>query len=203
MKKITLCVVWFIIFAMTGFGVPKNTGDSDIPLVWNPSETVRSFEAIDLTVYNNVRFMIKPFKDARKRPAEIGVNIESEDEELLVTTGDNVAEWLTDRFSELFVALDVDVVDKDGSIILQAEIIRFFVTEKATYKAEVELKIRLLSTNNDVLWEGMARGKATRFGRSFTAENYNEALSNATIYAVHSLLRDEDFINAVKRSLPI
>jgi hypothetical protein len=200
MRKIIVCFLWLFLLTNNGYSKQK---DNRIPLIWSPTETVRNLDSIDLTVFNDVQFMFKTFQDARKRPDEIGVNIESEDEELIVVTRDNVASWLTDRFKELFVAFDVAVVESDGILVIEAEIIRFFVTEKSTYKGEVELKVRLLSANGDILWDGMASGKATRFGRSFSSENYYEALSNATIYAVHELLRKDDFKSAVKKVLPL
>jgi hypothetical protein len=176
----------------------------NIPLEWKPRETISSFDAIDLTAFQKVTFMVKPFNDVRKRPAEIGQNVEKRlaDRVLLVTTKDNVAAWLTDRFAQVLREFDVDVAKNTGTLSLEADVVKFFVTEESVYKADVALKIRLRSKNNDVLWEGLVSASSTNFGRSYSAENYYEGLSNATITVVHTVLMNEQFKQAIKKNTP-
>jgi hypothetical protein len=173
----------------------------DIPLEWKPTEDARSLKAIDLSVYQNAHFMIMPFNDFRKKPAEIGVNIEKRfsNKELPVTTKDNVARWVTYYFSKTLSDFDMDVVKDKGNLTLEADIMKFFVTEQSLYKSEVALKIRLLSKTKVVLWEEMISGESVRFGKSYFATNYYEALSNAVMSAVHSLLKNESFKKAVQK----
>jgi hypothetical protein len=156
---------------------------------------------VDLTLFHNIYFMVKPFKDFRKNPAELGVNIERKgtNQDLPVTTKDNVAQWLTFNFSRTLSNFGINVVQDKGSLTLEADILNFFVTEKSVYKGLVAMKVRLLSKSNAVLWEQMVSGESTRFGRSYTAPNYYEALSNAVIYAVYSLLRNDSFQRAVQK----
>jgi hypothetical protein len=174
----------------------------DIPLVWKPTDPVSTYGAIDMTVYKNARFVIMPFGDARKRPSEIGQNTEKKfaGKDMLVTTKDSVPDWLTDKIAKTLADFDVTVVKADGTVILEADIVKFFVTEASMYKAEVSLKVRLKSKTNAVVWEGMTTGSASRFGSSYKAENYHEALSNATISAVHGLLKNDAFIEAVQKT---
>jgi hypothetical protein len=202
--KIRTCILFFlfVLLSVPAYGDQGNGELKDIPLLWKPTDAIKSYQAIDLTVYKNAQFMIKPFADARLKPSEIGLNIEKKrsNGELLVTTKDNVAEWLTDQFSKTLSAFDIDVVKNNGTFTLEAEVVKFFVTEKSTYKAEVALKVRLLSKSNAVIWEGMTSGSATRFGKSYKAENYYEALSNATVTVVHALLKEEAFKRAVQKN---
>jgi len=174
----------------------------NIPLEWKPTETISAQDAIDMTVFHNVKFIVKPFNDFRKRPEEIGKNVEKRGtvRVLLVTTKDNVAAWMTDRFAKILEEFDIDVVKAGGALVLDADIVKFFVTEESVYKAEVALKVKLKSPSGAVLWEGMTAGSATRFGSSYKAENYYEALSNAAISAVHGLLKSEAFKQAVQKS---
>jgi hypothetical protein len=44
----------------------------DIPLEWKPTNAISSYGAIDMTVYKKARFVVMPFGDTRKKPAEIG-----------------------------------------------------------------------------------------------------------------------------------
>ncbi len=199
-----LYLVWLTMLLIFGSSVGALADEpllKDIPLIWNPTEDVRTFKPVDLTKFQNIHFMIKPFKDFRKNPAEIGVNIErkSASQDLPVTTKDNVALWLTFNFSRTLSNFGVDVVQDKGNLTLEADILNFFVTEKSIYKGLVGLKVRLLSKSNAVLWEEMISGDATRFGRSYTAPNYYEALSNSVIYAAYSLLKNESFQRVVQK----
>jgi hypothetical protein len=173
----------------------------DIPLEWRPTDDVRSLKAIDLSVFQNTHFMISPFNDLRKKPTEIGVNIERRlsSQELLVTTKDNVASWVTYYFSKTFSDFDMNVVKEKGNLTLEADIMKFFVTEQSIYKGQVALKVRLLSKTKAVIWEEMVSGESVRFGKSYSATNYYEALSNALISAVHLLLKNDAFKNAVQK----
>ena len=174
----------------------------DIPLEWKPTKPVSSYGAIDMTVYKNARFVITPFGDARKRPSEIGQNIERRlaDRDLLITTKDSVPDWLTYNVAKVLSDFDVTVVKTNGNVILEAEVIKFFVTEKTIYQAEVSLKVKLKSAANKVIWEEMITGNASRFGSSYKAENYYEVLSDATISAIHSLLKNDSFVKAVQKT---
>jgi hypothetical protein len=190
-----------LILASSLFALADVPELKDIPLQWKPSEDVRTFRAIDLSVFHDAHFMVKPFTDVRKKPNEIGINIEKRlaDRDLLVTTKDNVPQWLTSHFSRTLSNFGIDVVEDKGNFTLQAEVVKFFVTEKTLYKGEVALKIRLLSKSNTVIWEELVSGESTRFGRSYLPDNYYEALSNAVIYAVHYLLKDNSFQRAVQK----
>ena len=189
---------------------PQNAGDSseyagssllNIPLLWRPTDTISALDAIDLTAFQNVSFTIKPFNDVRNNPSEIGVNVEkkSSDNVRYVTTRDNVAEWLTDRFGRVLSEFDIAVIKDGGTMSLEADIIKFYVTEESLYKANIGLKIRLRSKKGDLLWEGMIAVSASRWGGSYKAENYYEALSNACIDVAYSLLKNNSFLQAVKK----
>jgi hypothetical protein len=189
--------------------VPENTsvtsdyaGSSllNIPLVWRPTETISALDAIDLTAFHNKSFTVKPFTDLRRKPSEIGKNVENGSlrNTRYVTTRDNVAAWLTDRFGNILSEFDITVVKDGGTLLLEADIIKFYVTEESVYKADIGLKIRVKSKKGDVLWEGVVAVTANRWGKSYTADNYYEALSNACIDVVSNLLKSDSFMQAVK-----
>jgi hypothetical protein len=106
---------------------------------------------------------------------------------------------VTFNFSRTLSNFGLDVVQDQGHLTLEADIVNFFVTEKSVYKGLLSLKVRLLSKSNAVIWEEMISGDATRFGRSYSAPNYYEALSNAVIYAAYSLLKNDSFQRAVQK----
>lgn len=174
----------------------------NIPLLWKPTVTVSAMGAIDLTVFQNKSFTIKPFNDLRTNPSEIGKNVEKKlsDKVLLVTTRDNVAAWLTDRVASVLREFEAPVVKEGGTMSLEADIVKFYVTEESVYKADVGLKIRARSKTGDVIWEGMIAVSNQNWGSSYKAENYYEVLSNTCIDAVNALLKSDSFLQAVQKT---
>jgi len=174
----------------------------NIPLVWKPTVTISALGAIDLSAFQNAKITIKPFTDLRLKPSEIGKNVEKRMSEkgLLVTTRDNVAAWVTDKFGLILREFDVPVVTEGGGMAIEADIVKFFVTEESTYKADVGLKIRLKSKTGDVVWEGMIAVTNKRWGNSYKADNYYELLSNSCIDVVQNLLKNDSFIQAVQKN---
>ncbi len=194
-------VVLILVFGSFLYALADEPELKDIPLRWKPTEDVRSLKAIDLSIFKNAHFVIKPFTDLRKKPNEIGINAEKRlsSKDLLVTTKDNVAQWLTYQFSRTLSDFSIDVVKDKGNLTLEGDIVKLFVMEKSVYKGEVALKLKLLSKSNAVLWEEIISGESTRFGRSYLVDNYYESLSNAVIFAVQSLLQNNAFQRAVQK----
>jgi hypothetical protein len=174
----------------------------NISLEWRPTESIGARDAIDVSSFMKATFFIAPFTDAREKPEEIGKNIERRgtDRDLPVTTKENVAAWLTYRVGQVLSELGVDVARDKGTFTLEGEIRKFYVIESSTYKGEVGLKIRLRAKNNDVVWEGMVTGSASRFGSSYKADNYYEALSDSVLTAIAGLLKNDEFRQAVKKN---
>ena len=74
---------------------------------------------------------------------------------------------------------------------------KFFVREESTYKSTVEIHLKVIDQDGKTLWNGLASGEATRFGRSYQAENYYEVLSDAVVNTVSSMLQAADFRKAM------
>lgn len=172
----------------------------NIPLLWKPTVSISAFGAIDLTAFQNALVTVKPFNDLRMNPSEIGKNVEKKHSgmNLTVTTKDNVAAWLTDKFASILQEFEVPVVAEGGAISLEADIVKFYVTEESEYKANVGLKIRARSKTGTVIWEGMIAVSNTQWGSSYKAENYYKLLSNTCIDAVYALLKTDSFLQAVR-----
>jgi len=203
MKSISLLsIVLCIAFVTPSYGAQTTAGLKDIPLAWQPTDTVSSYGKIDLTVYQNTQFVIKPFTDVRKQPSEIGINTEKRfsGKDMLVTTNQNVADWLTDKFSKVLPQFGINVVTDNGTFFVNAAVDKFFVTEGSRYNAEISLSVTLTTKNGVVVWQGMTTGSDSFYGRSFKAYNYYEALSNATISAIHAMLNDDAFQKAVREN---
>jgi hypothetical protein len=82
-------------------------------------------------------------------------------------------------------------------VTIHGEVKRFFVRETSTYQSEVIVHVTVLAQDGQKLWSGDAVGDARRFGRSYKLDNYYEALSNAIVNAVSSMLQSEEFGRAL------
>ncbi|MDA8430333.1 MAG: hypothetical protein M0T70_13855 [Geobacteraceae bacterium] len=194
-----LCLVVCSAAVAPGYGAQTPPPLKNIALAWKPTDAIGSYGAIDAGAYRNAHFVIRPFSDARQNPAEIGVNIEKRfsGQDMRVTTHQKVAGWLTARCAAVFSQFGLDVAGSKGTFVVDAAVVKFFVSEDSEYHGEVSLEVTLTAKNGKIVWKGATTGSATRFGHSYEAENYYEALSNATISAVHGLLNSDSFRRAV------
>jgi Uncharacterized lipoprotein len=139
---------------------------------------------------------IAPFTDARDNKELIGENREDHTPKL-VTTTDDVGTFVSKNIRQLFDQAGVKTVDGNGEVIIQGEVKKFFVREESTYKSTVEIHLTVIDQSGKTLWNGLASGEATRFGRSYQAENYYEVLSDAVVNTVSSMLQATDFQKAM------
>jgi hypothetical protein len=137
-----------------------------------------------------------PLTDGRDNKELIGENRE-DDTPKLVTTTDDVGTFVSKNIRQLFDQAGVKTVDGNGEVIIKGEVKKFFVREESTYKSTVEIHLMVIDQNGKTLWNGLASGEGTRFGRSYQAENYYEVLSDAVVNTVSSMLQAADFQKAM------
>jgi len=169
-----------------------STGLENIPLLWKPTTGMFSIGSAELAELQNARLQIDPVTDIRENAALIGENRE-EQTPRQVTTPDDVSAFVTSRMKALMSTAGIKVVDSGGTAILKTELRQFFVEETATYQAGVILRVTLTDPDGNVLWSGLTSGAASRFGRSYKADNYYETLSDSLVGAVQQLLQNRGF----------
>jgi len=163
-----------------------------IPLEWRPTSELQ-LGTIQMTAST---VAIAPFTDARDNKELIGENRE-DDTPKPVTTTDDVGTFVSKHIRQLFDQAGVKTVDSNGEVIITGEVKKFFVREESTYKSTVEVHLTVIDQAGKILWNGIASGDATRFGRSYKAENYYEVLSDAVVNTVSSMLLAADFEKAL------
>jgi len=139
---------------------------------------------------------IAPFTDDRDNKEIIGENRE-DDTPKPVSTTDDVGTFVSKNIRQLFNQAGVKTLDSDGDVTIKGEVKKFFVREDSTYKSTVEIHLTVVDQEGKTLWNGLASGDATRFGRSYRAENYYEVLSDAVVNTVSSMLQAADFQKAI------
>jgi hypothetical protein len=187
-------IVFVALLAASGGAMAKDL--SNIPLVWSPTQSFAEFGAVDLNGINNVKVQFNAFTDVRKNPPLIAENHEKEPVRQ-VTTKDNVAAFVTDHVKETFSKAGINVVDNGGDVIVSGEIRDFFVNESDQYVGNITVYITVTNTSGKVLWQGIAGGGSTNFGRSYKADNYYETLSNAVLKLSSSMLNSPGFHSAL------
>jgi Uncharacterized lipoprotein len=163
-----------------------------IPLQWRPTSDLRLGTA-QMTASS---VTVAPFSDSRDDKEVIGENRE-EGVPRPVTTADDVGAFVSTHVRQLLDEAGVKTVDSNGAVTIKGEVKKFFAREGNTYKSEVAIHLTVIDRDGKTLWNGLASGEATRFGRSYKAENYYEVLSDAVVNTVSSMLQASDFQKAL------
>jgi uncharacterized lipoprotein YajG len=85
--------------------------------------------------------------------------------------------------------------------VLEAELLQYTVVEGGTFAGTVQIRATVRRGNSGQEWSKIYTGTAKRFGRSHSADNYNEALSNALQDATSQLVTDDEFAHAVNPAI--
>jgi len=186
----TISAALLLTLAMTASSKTKIL--DHIPLQWRPTSALR----LGTTQMTASTVTIADFTDARDNKEQIGENRE-DDTPKPVTTSDDVGTFVSKNIRQLFDQAGVKTVDGNGDVIIKGEVKKFFVREESTYKSTVEVHLTVIDQAGKSLWNGLASGEATRFGRSYLAENYYEVLSDAVVNTVSSILQAAEFQKAM------
>jgi hypothetical protein len=174
-------------------------GLQNIPLQWKPTSSFSQMGTIDLsggTVTTKIHF--DPLVDTRQNPTLVAENREKP-EVRQVTTSSDVAAFVTDHLKDTMRSAGLSVVDAAADVTVSGEIRKFFVAEDSTYNGEISLMIHVKDGAGKELWAGVINGDATRFGRSYKAENYFEVMSDMLLRATYNLLATDGFRAALAK----
>ena len=171
----------------------------NIPLQWKPTSSFSQMGTIDLsggTIATKIHF--DPLVDTRQNPTLVAENREKA-EVRQVTTSSDVAAFVTDHLKDTVRSAGLSVVDAAADVTVSGEIRKFFVAEDSTYNGEISLMIHVKDGAGKELWSGVINGDATRFGRSYKAENYFEVMSDMLLRATYNLLATDGFRAALAK----
>ena len=173
-------------------------GLENIPLQWKPTSVFSELGTIDLsgaTITTKIHFDL--LVDTRQNPTLVAENREKADKVRQMTTSSDVAGFVTDHLKDSLHGAGLTFVDSGADVSISGEIRQFFVTEMATYNGEVSLLIRVKNNAGKELWAGIATGDSTRWGRSYSAANYYETISDMLLRATYNLLANPGFRDAL------
>lgn len=196
MKYLVAGLIAFLVAGCGHMAMNDDTHASTIPLIWKPTKDFARSGTTDTTGRASARLRVE-VTDNRGDPEVIGRNSEKIPPRK-VTTPDSVAAFVSEHMKQLIAVNGTTEVDDTGPVILKVEIQQFLVEETEIYNGDVRLKITLVNSSGTEVWTGITRGTSIRFGRSYSAENYYEALSDSLIDAVHNLMRSATFHSALE-----
>ena len=200
MRQQFLAAAFFGSLFVNGTVFAGGAGLQNIPLQWKPTSNFSAMGTIDLsggTVTTKIHF--DPLVDTRQNPTLVAENREKADKVRPMTTSTDVAAFVTDHLKDTVRSAGLSVVDTDGDVSVSGEIRKFFVTEDNTYNGEISLMIHVKDKAGKELWAGVINGDATRWGRSYKAENYFEVMSDMLLRATYNLLSTDGFRAALAK----
>ena len=189
--------ILMVLLTMSAAAYARSSPLEHIPLQWKPTSDLQ----LGTTQMSQAQIQFEAFQDVRDNKQAIGENLEDANPKP-VTTTDDVGAFVSTHMRGLFDHAGLKTVASGGSIIIKGEVKDFFVREANTYKSTVAVHLTVLDRDGKTLWTGLASGDATRFGRSYKAENYYEALSDAVVNTVSSMLQSPQFQSALAGHAP-
>jgi hypothetical protein len=184
--------LFVMLLAVTLVAYAKTALLEHVRLHWKPTSELK-LSAMEMS---QAPIQFETFQDVRDNKEAIAENLE-DDKPKPVTTTDDVGTFVSTHMRELFDRAGLKTVDSNGDVTIKGEVKQFFVRETSTYKSEVVVHVTVVGRGGKTLWSGLASGDATRFGRSYKLENYDEVLCDAIVNTVSSMLQSAEFQKAL------
>jgi len=183
---------------LCGAAASRAASLENVPLLWKPTSTLGEMGAIDLTgAVGTTKVRVDGFVDTRQNPSLVAENREKADKVRQMTTSSDVAAFVTEHMKDTLRRAGLNIVDDGAEVVLSGEIRQFFVTEVNTYGGELSILVHLKNTGGKELWSGVVAGDSTRWGRSYSAENYYETMSDMLLRGAFNLLANPGFREAL------
>lgn len=131
-------------------------------------------------------------RDLRQDPYFVGIH---EDIGHVVRTRDNVAQYTSSRIADMLLAAGARL-NEPATTNVDADLLEYRVDEGGTFKGLVRIRVAV-RRDGAVVWTGTYDGTSKRWGKDYSPENFNEALSNALAEATSKLVQDEGFGRAL------
>ena len=165
----------------------------NFPLTYSPTEQLKPNWTVML---GEQKLYLKPVIDARNTESiNVGKNVEKNVPYLICTSKNNAADFVSQAFQTIFSGLGINLVDQieEADLIVQITLKDFWVVEGNDYLAKLNTIVDVTDQSKKVLWRGPIFEGSKDWGRSLTAEFYNQSLSNATLKMVQNLINNPAF----------
>jgi uncharacterized lipoprotein YajG len=164
---------------------------SNLPLAWKAADTSVKPSPTTAQALQTVPLAFG-LRDTRADQTAVGA---VEEDHYVIRTSDNVAQYASNRFGDILRNAGANLNDAPQAI-LETDLLEFRVDEGGTYKGLVRIRVTVRRTGFPD-WARNYEGTSSRWGRSHSPDNMNEALSNALHEATTHMLQDEEFGRAL------
>ncbi len=142
---------------------------------------------------------IAPIIDKRKNPEQIGENVEKSKAVPAKASPQEVLSSIEKAFKKEFSRAGLNVVDDKGKAqrIVQVSLMNLWVQEKNTFDAVVVNHVEVKDKMGKVLYSQGFKGTATRWGRSYSAEEYRKSISDAVVELLKHMFKNDAFMKSL------
>jgi len=198
MRQSLFAVASCALLILCGAAASRAASLENVPLKWAPTSTLGEMGAIDLTgAVGTTKIRFDALVDTRQNPSLVAENREKADKVRQMTTSSDVAAFATEHLKDTLRHAGLNIVDDGADVVMSGEIRQFFVTEVNTYGGELSILVHLKNNAGKELWTGVVAGDSTRWGRSYSAENYYETMSDMLLRGAFNLLSNPGFREAL------
>lgn len=180
-----------------GCSMGSKVSSIDVPMDYKP----RSADTPVMRVPTGqpMKIFVSPTADKRSDTRTIGSNTQGDAPIPVYSAGKSVADFVTDVMKQEMTTAGLEVTDDvtGNQRQVDSEILQFNVTEGGTYKAMVQLRVKVIDPTGKVLWQGVGSGDGSNYGKSKSATNYQETYSDALRRAITKVLAEPKFMEAV------
>ena len=185
-----------------GCSMGSKVSSIDVPMEYKPRTA--DTPVLRTPTGQPLKIFVSPTTDKRADTRTIGSNTQDDTPIPVYAAGKSVADFVTDVLKQEMTTAGLEVTDDatGNQRQVDSEIVQFSVTEGGTYKAIVQIRIKVIDATGKVLWQGMGPGDGSNFGKSKSATNYQETYSDALRRAITKVLAEPKFIEAVSGGQP-
>jgi hypothetical protein len=186
----------FAMFLLAGFGCKSPIDTFSFPLVPKPTDASYSGE-----VPVNMATLFVEVIDDRENKDQIGQNTEDSNKPAIKVTaadGGSPSEFVRKMLTQQLKEIGAPLADNADSAqrVISLRLTRFWAEEAPGYHGTVSFAAEIRDSGKTT-WKGASIGESKRFGRSLSADNYRETISDATVRAINKMLGEPSFRAAI------
>jgi hypothetical protein len=142
---------------------------------------------------------ISPITDKRKDPDQIGENNENPKVVPAKASPQEVLSSMETAFKKEFAGAGLNVVDskEKAQRVIDISLTRLWVAEKNTFDAAVVTQVEVKDKDGKVLDSQSFKGTATRWGSSYSADEYRKAVSDAVVELLKNMFDNDAFMKSL------
>jgi hypothetical protein len=187
-----------LMIAGIGCGSSVKKTELTVPLTWKSTEMLNTGAFAGTLPESTIYVAVN---DKRPKKDAIGENAEDDTPKPIYAGGEPTAfvqEAFVSQFEKAGLKVAADKASADRTI--GVDLLQFWTQETGTYKGDVQSSVTVMDKAGKTLWKGNVSGSTGKFGRSLSAENYQEVYSDCTLKMIQGLLDNATFRKSLDKA---